>query len=51
MIKDFSTEAAQLFADQSLDFVYIDAAHDYANVRADLIAWIPKIKTKSSIST
>lgn len=39
-----STEAAALYADESLDFVWIDAAHDSPSVLADLTAWWPKIK-------
>ncbi len=39
-----SVDAAREFADRSLDLVYIDGAHDYENVRADLQAWRPKVK-------
>ena len=39
-----SLEAAKLLLDKSLDFVYIDARHDYFNFMSDLIAWWPKLK-------
>jgi hypothetical protein len=38
-----SLAAAKLFGDASLDFIYLDSAHDYHNVMADLIAWEPVI--------
>jgi len=39
-----SAEMADHVADCSLDFVFIDADHEYESVRKDLIAWIPKLK-------
>ena len=39
-----SLQAACEFADESLDFVFIDATHTYDAVLADLEAWWPKIR-------
>ena len=36
--------AAKLFQDNSLDFVYIDSAHDYEHTKEDLETWYPKVK-------
>jgi hypothetical protein len=49
-IKKLSVDAAKDFEDESLDFVYIDAAHDYINVSNDLKAWYPKIKIGGIVS-
>lgn len=43
-IRKMSHEAATDFRNNSLDFVFIDAAHDYESVSRDIMAWIPKIK-------
>lgn len=44
IIRRPSLEAAASYADESLDFVMIDADHAYEPVRADIAAWWPKIK-------
>lgn len=44
LIRELSGEAADLFPNKSLDFVYIDAAHDFKNVCQDLQTWAPKVK-------
>ena len=39
-----SVKSAEQFKDLSLDFCYIDAAHDEASAKADIAAWFPKVR-------
>ena len=45
-----SVAAARLFSDASLDWVHLDARHDYASVKADIEAWLPKIRSGGWLS-
>jgi hypothetical protein len=45
-----SLEAASLVPDTTLDFVYIDARHDYDSVKEDLKAWFPKLRPGSILA-
>lgn len=44
-IMAYSKQAAEAIPDLSLDFVFIDAQHDFLSVREDIHLWEPKIKT------
>ena len=43
-VKKFSMDAVKDFEDNSLDFVYIDGAHDYKNVAMDICEWSKKVR-------
>ena len=49
-IRNTSVDAAKLYENNSLDFVFIDADHSYESVREDIDAWLPKIKKGGIIS-
>jgi predicted O-methyltransferase YrrM len=44
IIKGWTVPVAASIADESLDFVFVDANHSYDSVREDLLAWMPKVK-------
>ena len=44
LIRKTSKKASLDFENESLDFVFIDAAHDYDNCLNDISLWHPKVK-------
>ena len=48
-VKALSWDGAAFYKDNSLDFVFIDAAHDYESVKKDINAWYPKVKKEGII--
>jgi len=49
-IRMTSVDASKLYLDKSLDFVYIDASHDYQSVKQDILSWYPKIKSGGKLA-
>ncbi len=49
-IRELSWDAAKLYEDSSLDFIFIDAAHDYDSIKKDITAWYPKLKPNGIIA-
>lgn len=49
ILRETSAQAAKQIADESLDFVYIDAQHSYVAVKEDIDLWAPKVKESGII--
>lgn len=50
IVKKFSLDAVKDFADESLDFVYIDGDHNFQNCTDDIAEWSKKVKYGGIIS-
>lgn len=44
-----TAEAASQFKDGSVDFLWIDAGHEYDEVKRDIQAWLPKLRPGATI--
>lgn len=45
-----SWDTATLFDNGEVDFVWVDAGHDYASVQRDLNTWLPKLKSPAGLA-
>ena len=50
IIRSISWDGAKEYKDNSLDFVFIDAGHDYESVKKDISSWFPKMKSSGIIA-
>jgi predicted O-methyltransferase YrrM len=46
VLRAYSVDAACTFENESIDFLMIDASHEFEDVLADIEAWWPKIKPR-----
>lgn len=49
-LREYSETAAAKVEDRSLDFVFIDAQHDYDSVKRDIELWHPKVRPGGLLS-
>ncbi|OGZ27066.1 MAG: hypothetical protein A2427_01050 [Candidatus Nealsonbacteria bacterium RIFOXYC1_FULL_40_7] len=50
IIKGFSTDVAKTIPDESLDFVYIDANHEFQHCTDDIAEWSKKVRHGGIVS-
>ena len=50
IMKMTSMQAVHEFADQSIDFVYIDGSHEFDDIMMDVIEWSKKVRTDGIVS-
>ena len=44
LMRAMSVKAAKVFMNETIDFIYIDALHDYRSSMDDIHAWWPKLR-------
>lgn len=49
-LKNNTSNAASVFANESIDFLMIDANHEYNGVKLDFDSWFPKVKPGGKIA-
>jgi hypothetical protein len=50
VLRSFTSDAVQHISDGSLDFLYVDARHDYCGTSEDLRLYYPKMKAGGIIA-